>query len=152
MFESIKQIFQKSKPAPKESWQQALRRLGQELVPLSGEADTLQGELVRCIDNLRSEARRNGWLNWDVRHEEAIDTLRRFLPEPEAFSEALRQEIHKALDKVFHGGKHGLTVYDELDFLAERVVELCGRSEELVYKKPESIWLDEDPFQESADA
>jgi hypothetical protein len=60
MFESIKQLFQKQEPAPKESWQQALRRLGKELVPLSGEADTLQGELVRCIDNLRGETQ---WLD-----------------------------------------------------------------------------------------
>jgi len=156
MFESIKHLFQKQEPAPKESWQQALRRLGKELVPPSGEADTLQGELVRCIDNLRGEARRNGWMNFDVRHEEAIETLRRFLPEPEVFSEVLRQEICRALDRVRKAGEHGADkgemAYDELDFLAERVVDWCNRSEELFYKKPESIWLDEDPLQESADA
>ena len=154
MFESIKQLFQKRKPAPTESWQQALHRLGKQLVPPSGEADTLQGELVRCIANLRSEARRNGWMNWDVRHEEAIETLRRFLPEPEVFSEVLRREIHKSLDSVRNAGEHGADkgemAYEELDFLAEQIVEWCNRSEELVYKKTESIWLDEDPFQESA--
>ena len=155
MFESIKQLFQRQKPTPKENWQQAFRRLDKELVPLVSEAETLQGELVRCIGNLRDEARRNGWMNWEVQHKEAIETLRRFLPEPEVFSEASRQEINKCLDAVWNAGEHGADkgemAYEELDFLVERVVEWCDCCKELVHKNPESIWLDEDPFQESSD-
>ncbi len=55
---------------PDENWQQTLRRLRKNLVPLSGEAETLQGELVRCVDNLNDEAMRNGWMNWDAGDEE----------------------------------------------------------------------------------
>jgi hypothetical protein len=154
MFELIKQFFRGKEPPPRETWEQTFRRLGRELVPLAGEAETLQGELVRCIANLRGEAQRNGWMNWDVQHVEAVETLRRFLPEPEVFSEGDRQAIHQALDRVLYAGKqgadHGEMAYAELDFLVQRVVEWCERSDGLFYKRPECIWLDDDPLAESS--
>jgi hypothetical protein len=136
----------------KETWAEKLRRLGKELVPLSGEAETLQGELVRCIDNLNDEARRNGWMNWDEADKESIDVLRRYLPDPDVFPQTIRQQIHKALDVVRYAGEkgadEGVFGYEELTFLAQRVVEWCVHYGELEYKNPEATWLDEDPFEE----
>ncbi|MGC3960131.1 MAG: hypothetical protein QM813_20050 [Verrucomicrobiota bacterium] len=150
MFDWIKRRARQQEPVLKDDWRQTFRRLSKELVPLSGEADTLQGELIRCAENLLGEAHRNGWQNWDVRHEEAIETLKRYLPEPEVFSEEVRQKIQKALERVRYAGEKGADkgemAYDELDFLAQRVIEWCDRSEELFYKNPENIWLDENPF------
>lgn len=142
MFARLKKLFTKPTPTQQETWPQTLRRLGQELVPLTGEADTLQGELIRCVVNLRSEARRNGWMNFDIQHEEAIETLRRFLPEPEVFNADITGKIHQALDRVLKAGKasadQGEMAYAELDYLAQCVIEWCHQSEELFYKKPGS--------------
>ena len=70
----------------------------------------------------------------------------------EVFSEAVRQAIYQALERVQHAGKEGADqggmAYAELDFLAQRVVEWCDRSAELFYKRPECIWLDDDPLKE----
>lgn len=49
------------------------RSLGQFIwrtyVPRSGQADTVQGELLRACEKLRDEAHRNGNVNWDEGHE-----------------------------------------------------------------------------------
>ena len=139
----------------KESWEETLRRVGKTLVPLSGEAETLQGEMVRCISNLNDEATRNGWENWDEGDVESIEVLRRFLPDPEVFSETVNQQIHKSLDAVRYAGEggadEGMLADDELKFLAQRVAEWCIHFEELEYKNPEATWLDEDPFRETGD-
>jgi hypothetical protein len=157
MFERIKQLFQKPKPKesskPVENWRETLRRLRKDLVPLSGEAETLQGELVRCIENLADEAHRNGWMNWDEGDVESIDVLRRYLPDPEVFSDDICRQIHKALDAVRYAGEKGAGKgkfgYEELSFLARRVAEWCVFYGELEYKNPEATWLDEDPFRET---
>ena len=39
------------------------------LVPSSGQADTVQGELLRSLAKLQDEAQRNGNANWDEGHE-----------------------------------------------------------------------------------
>ena len=141
------------KPTSKESWQETLRRLGKTLVPLSGEAETLQGELVRCVGNLNDEATRNGWMNWDEGDVESIEVLRRYLPDTDVFSGTVCERIQKALDTVRYAGERGadkgMFGYDELTFLAQRVAEWCIRYGELKYKNPEATWLDEDPFQET---
>ena len=148
MFNRIKQAFQK--PNPKENWQEILRRIGKELVPMSGEAETLQGELVRSISNLTDEATRNGWMNWDQGDVESIEVLRRYLPDAAVFPEPVRQEIHKALDTVRYAGERGADEgvfgYEELKLLAQQVAEWCIHYRELTYKHPEATWLDEDPF------
>jgi hypothetical protein len=86
---------------------------------------------------------------------EAVELLRRFLPDPHVFPEIERQEIHQALDRVRYAGEHGADqgemAYDDLDVLAERVVAWCVRSDELIFRNPETTWLDEDPFQKSRD-
>ncbi len=141
MFERLKQRFHK------ETWQETLHWLGKELVPLGGEAETLQGELVRCVGNLSGEANRNGWMNWHVGDEESIEVLRRYLPDPRVFPETVRQQIHKALDTVRYAGERGADEgvfgYEELKFLAQCVAEWCNRNEKLIPKNPEATWLDE---------
>lgn len=37
----------------------------QTYVPKQGQAETVQGELIRAIEKLRGEAQRNGNINWD---------------------------------------------------------------------------------------
>ena len=149
MFSSLKEFFRSKKP--KETWQETMRRLAKELVPLSGEAETLQGELVRCINNLADEASRNGWMNWDVGDEESIETLRRYLPDKKVFPEPVRNEIHSALDKIRYAGEKGADEGEfasaEIKFIASHVAAWCNFQHDLIYKNPEAIWLDENPFE-----
>jgi hypothetical protein len=46
------------------------------LVPKSGQADTVQGELLRAVEKLSWEAQNNGNINWDDRFEMLIEFLR----------------------------------------------------------------------------
>src|SRR5262245_42672150 len=53
--------------APKSyNWKQEHYRLWAALVPKQGQADTLQGELIRIVGKLTDEAYRNGNMNWDA--------------------------------------------------------------------------------------
>jgi hypothetical protein len=58
--------FRKGKPY---RWKKEQTRLWKELVPPSGQADTLQGELIRIAGKLTDEAYRNGNMNWDADYE-----------------------------------------------------------------------------------
>lgn len=51
------------------NWKKEHGRLWDALVPDSGQADTLQGELVRMVGKLVDQAYRNGNGNWDEAHE-----------------------------------------------------------------------------------
>lgn len=51
------------------NWKKEQGRLWKELVPAQGQADTLQGELIRIAGKLTDEAYRNGNENWDSEHE-----------------------------------------------------------------------------------
>lgn len=41
------------------------KEIWQKFVPESGQAETVQGELLRAVEKLRDEAIRNGNGNWD---------------------------------------------------------------------------------------
>jgi hypothetical protein len=47
----------------------------QNLVPKSGQSESVQGELLRANEKLRDEAQRNGNMNWDTGFEILIDFL-----------------------------------------------------------------------------
>ncbi len=51
------------------NWKKEQGRLWRELVPTDGQADTLQGELIRIASKLMDQAYRNGNMNWDADHE-----------------------------------------------------------------------------------
>ena len=133
-----------------------LNRLQKELVPIAGECETLQGELVRSISNLSDEARRNGWINFDEGDIESIDVLRRYLSDSTVFPEPIRQQIQSALDAVRYAGERGADEgkfgYDELTFLSQRVADWCRHHHRLTFKRSESTWLDENPFDETRNA
>jgi hypothetical protein len=145
MIRMLKQLFRS------ESWQETLKRIQKEFVPIAGECDTLQGELVRCVNNLNDEARRNGWMNFDEGDIESVDVLRRYLPDATIFSEDVRQQILTALDTIRYAGERGADegefAYDELTFVSQRVAEWCKYHSAPKYKQPEATWLDESPFQ-----
>ena len=70
------------------------------LVPKSGQASSLQGELVRAIEKLRWEAQSNGNINWDAGFQMFIDFLGQHLLAEPGFSEASKAEIAADLDRL----------------------------------------------------
>ncbi len=64
-----------------------------ELVPPRGQADTLQGELLREIEKLRYEAQNNGNQNWDEWFEFFCGHIRDRLCEQPFFTEEEKRDI-----------------------------------------------------------
>lgn len=62
-------------------------------VPKSGQADNLQGELLREAEALRCEAQDNGNINWDYDHAYFCDFIRSSLNAQSIFSDADKEEI-----------------------------------------------------------
>lgn len=54
-------------------------------VPPKGQADTVQGELLRAVEKLRDEATRNGNGNWDDGFEQLLSYLKLHLLDAEVY-------------------------------------------------------------------
>jgi hypothetical protein len=145
MFGRLKRLFEK-KPV---RWQDRIQELWRELVPVGGEAETLQGELVRSIENLSDEAFRNGYINWSEKHEEFIEVLERYLLDAKTFD---AQTLQKLREDLAHVQRSGRTLqaegelsdmaYEPLTRIARRVVEWCDAHPELIYRpEGQDFWL-----------
>ena len=67
---------------------------GKNYVPQAGQADNLQGELLREIEKIRCEAQDNGNINWDDDYSYFCDFISGKLTEQPVFSETEKQEIN----------------------------------------------------------
>jgi hypothetical protein len=141
MISTLISLFQTHKP-----WQVEIQNLHESLVPISGEAESLQGELVRCVQSLADEANRNGWMNWDRGDEESLEVLERFLPDPKVFDQSLCELIRAKLGQIRYAGEKGADDgdmgYAEISFIAEHVVLWCRKNRKSVLKPIDSTWLD----------
>jgi len=73
----------------------------QKLVPSSGQADTVQGELLRAIEKLRDEAHRNGNANFHKDcHGLLIKYLKKYLIDESIFGKEVALEIKKELKEI----------------------------------------------------
>jgi hypothetical protein len=106
--------------------------LWEELVPASGEAASVQGEVVRCIGRLRSEAWRNGNANWDSEFEAMCRFVATTLAEDSALDAAEESALNRSIERVLD--------YDDPDTeddgaflsLMRLAVAWCRRNPELV--------------------
>ena len=98
------------------------REIWQRFVPKSGQADTIQGELLRAVEKLRDEACRNGNINWDA----DFERLRRFildrLLDPRVYDVETISRTRTALE-CFEGGRDPDWEEELYDDLGDRVVE-----------------------------
>lgn len=62
-------------------------------VPAAGQADNLQGELLREVEKIRCEAQDNGNINWDDDFSYFCDFITKSLSEQPIFSKDEKQEI-----------------------------------------------------------
>lgn len=69
-------------------------------VPKNGQADTVQGELLRAIEKLRYEAQDNGNINWDDKFELFCDYIWDILNSWGKFDKESLSEIRNDLNRI----------------------------------------------------
>lgn len=108
-------------------WWDEQPKLWEKLVPPSGQADTLQGELIRCTGKLADEAYRNGNMNWENGYEKLVRFVGDNLNDSTTFTRDELEAIARAVKKIIedfdkpdtsgHGSPHYL--------LTEMAVRWC---------------------------
>jgi hypothetical protein len=81
-------------------WTVEHRRLWAQLVPQSGQASTVQGEVIRCIGKAADEAYRNGNLNWESGYERLIRFLADTLDDAQTFTAEERQRVRTSAQAI----------------------------------------------------
>jgi len=108
-------------------WTKEHKRLWDALVPPQGQADTLQGELIRIVGKLVDEAYRNGNLNWDRDCEKMWRFVAKHLDDAATFTESERKLIREKVDEIIRDKRdpdvsgHGSAYY----FVNEKAVDWC---------------------------
>jgi uncharacterized protein len=96
--------------------------LWRDYVPKRGQADTVQGELMRAVEKLRDEAQRNGNQNWAEGHVILAEFLRDTLLGSSLFDPATVAEINRYAARLLDFD-HPETSDEPFDGLTERIVE-----------------------------
>jgi hypothetical protein len=91
-------------------------------VPPNGQADTIEGELLRAVEKLRREAQANGNINWDEGFEILIRFLRTHLLDAAIYPEDVLKATRAILGRISDPDRPVVEdgPYDEL---GDRVVE-----------------------------
>ncbi len=98
------------------------KEIWQKFVPKSGQAETVQGELLRAVEKLRDEAIGNGNGNWDEGFEILLKYLNDKLLNEDVFSKEQVEEI-KVILKRFNNFDEPYLKDDYYDVLGDRVVD-----------------------------
>lgn len=104
-------------------YSKTLKIIWQKLVPASGQADTVQGELLRAIEKLRNEAQGNG--NWNFSkncHGLLIKYLKEHLIDKTIFNEEVVDELKNNL-KILSKAKSPYTDDDIYENISNRIVD-----------------------------
>lgn len=99
-------------------------RLWREYAPQSGQASTVQGELIRDLQRLRDEAQRNGNLNWDEEFSHMAEYLESTLCGDNSFDATAKAEIRADVARLKQA-KRAETDDQVYARLSDRVVEWC---------------------------
>jgi hypothetical protein len=121
-------------------YEKEYQELWNRLVPESGQADTVQGELVRVIGRLGSEFDRNGNCNWDRGFRLYTNFLYKYLRDTSVFDEGTIRQIETDIQEIRDFGSHKKDlVYDEgedaFDRITDRVVEWCQQHPKLIKRE-----------------
>jgi len=119
-------FFKKQKAKPY-SWKKEQTRLWGALVPAEGQADTLQGELIRIAGKLTDQAFRNGNMNWDAEHEQMWRFVGRHLDDPKTFSGKERALIKEKVEEIIRDNETPDLSGDGCSYyiIGEKVVDWC---------------------------
>jgi hypothetical protein len=113
------------------------RALWQRYVPRSGQASTVQGELIRAVEKLRDEAQRNGNVNWGAGHETLAGYVHSTLAGSGLFAPAAVEQIDRDVARILDADDP--EVSDEpYDRLVDRIVEWARAHPDPVPREPDS--------------
>jgi hypothetical protein len=81
-------------------WQEQYNELWKMLVPASGSAETVQGEMIRVVGMISHEILDNGGLNWDNRHKQLLSSLSKLLNPNMGWDKKLVAEATGIIGKI----------------------------------------------------
>ncbi|SES12942.1 hypothetical protein [Lachnobacterium bovis] len=132
------------------------------LVPPSGQADNLQGELLREIEKIRYEAQTNGNYNWDECFTFFCENIKTKLCEQKIFTDEEKNLIYEITDLFKECGMYATNmlfnenlledypidpekiayVYDNLyDYIADKIGKMSNEIGEIIsYEKNPNIY------------
>jgi hypothetical protein len=108
-------------------WKREQQRLWNALVPKSGRAATLQGELIRIAGKLTDEAYRNGNMNWDDDCAPMWRFVGQHIADPDTFTPEQIAEIREAVATIVRDRDSPDLSGDGSPYyvVMERVVDWC---------------------------
>ena len=105
-------IFDSLRKRKIQKYTDVCRYIWKNYVPEEGQADSLQGELLREIEKLRWEAQENGNINWDEDFAYFCDFISNKLSEQSIFSEDEKEEAASIMARLKSYGEYSRKVND----------------------------------------
>jgi hypothetical protein len=118
-------------------WRVEFNRLWKELVPPEGQANTVQGELIRAVGRLKDEAYRNGNQNFSKDQRILCKYIRETMTDTEVFSRDEIGEINTWIDRVLDA-EHPDVLGPATSFhhLFELAARWCQAHPDLILREP----------------
>ncbi len=137
------------------------KKIWKELVPSQGQADSVQGELLREIEKLREEAQRNGNINWDDNFDFFCDNINNILKQSNIFDERELNNIKEIMYYLKLNGEYAYAYYTEgsindndydplkqayvdddiYDYICEKIAIFSFKNKNIIpYDKKENIY------------
>ena len=118
------------------SWEEQYEELWSFLIPSSGAAKTVQGEVIRIPGRVRDELDRNGGVNWDRDYRKMLQALPQYLSLGIPLSEQELAETKELIAQV-----HGKDFDDE-----PRLDRLCQLALAWIEQNPEPLLLEKTSY------
>ena len=118
------------------SWEEQYEELWSFLIPSSGAAKTVQGEVIRIPGRVRDELDRNGGVNWDRDYRKMLQALPQYLSLGIPLSEQELAETKELIAQV-----HGKDFDDE-----PRLDRLCQLAIAWIKQNPEPLLLEKTSY------
>ena len=118
------------------SWEKQYEELWSFLIPSSGAAKTVQGEVIRIPGRVRDELDRNGGVNWDRDYRKMLQALPQYLSLGNPLSDQELEETKELIAQV-----HGKDFDDE-----PRLDRLCQLAIAWIKQNPEPLLLEKTSY------
>ena len=118
------------------SWEEQYEELWSFLIPSSGAAKTVQGEVIRIPGRVRDELDRNGGVNWDRDYRKMLQALPQYLSLGIPISDQELEETKELIAQV-----HGKDFDDE-----PRLDRLCQLALAWIKQNPEPLLLEKTSY------
>ena len=118
------------------SWEEQYEELWSFLIPSSGAAKTVQGEVIRIPGRVRDELDRNGGVNWDRDYRKMLQALPQYLSLGIPLSNQELEETKELIAQV-----HGKDFDDE-----PRLDRLCQLAIAWIKQNPEPLLLEKTSY------